>query len=208
MTDELEDVDLRGRALVSDDPNDWIIPPGLAEAESLFDWWERLHQMDTMLSDSLVHACKGVLEAWKNRGAWWQRSIFGHTKTMLIHGFTLEQIEECTGVPVRRVCDKKLLSAYEQLKQGVPLDEVCKGLAVGQIREVQSLHRIIKGEAKPPVLIRRRPEIKAFALEQWANGVDRRTIAKQIETKFGETVKPDAVSQWVHRDKERKAKAS
>jgi hypothetical protein len=208
MTDELADVDLRGRALVSDNPADWVIPAGMARADSVYEWWVRLHQVELIATPELVHACKGVIAAYRTQGPWWQRTILSHARTMMALGMTFEQIEEATGVPVRRNIDKKLLDGLDALRNGVPLEEVQKGLSVGNQRQMTSLARVLSGEAKPLPLVRRRPEIKEFALRQWAEGIDRHTIVRNIEERFGEKVKPDAVSQWIFRDKERKAKAS
>ena len=40
--DPLEDVRLEGRTLVSDSPDEWVIPRSMSSASSLFEWWDQV----------------------------------------------------------------------------------------------------------------------------------------------------------------------
>lgn len=47
MTEEtLNDVTLKGRVLVSDDPSDWKIPESMLRHDSVLDWWDHLRASD------------------------------------------------------------------------------------------------------------------------------------------------------------------
>jgi hypothetical protein len=50
--------------------------------------------------------------------------------------------------------------------------------------------------------------MKQAALDLWDQGVDRRTICVRLKEMFGEDIRPDTVSQWVIRRKQKLQKAS
>ncbi len=205
-TDELDDVILEGRTLVPEDPRQWIIPQGMIEADSALDWWESLMKADAVLDPAVVHACQGAIAAYDTQPAWWQMKIVGHVKVMLRAGLTMQQVCEVTEVPIYDILGPALVKAWNDLQDGVPIDELLPTLSKVNQRHAKSFHLILTGKARTPSLKARRPEIKHYALERTAAGIDRRTICAEIWERFGEQVKPDAISQWIHRDRQQRAK--
>jgi hypothetical protein len=67
---------------------------------------------------------------------------------------------------------------------------------------------IRQGIPKQANYARRNPKMKQAALDLWDQGVDRRTICVRLKEMFGEDIRPDTVSQWVLRRKQKLQKAS
>lgn len=206
--DELDDVILDGKNLVSQDPARWVIPQGMTEADSVLDWWKLLMKADRLLDPAVVHACQGAIAAYNTQPAWWQVKIVGHVKVMLRAGLTMQQIAQVTEVPIYDILGQSLVKAWNDLRDGVPIEEVLPTLSKSNQRHAKSFHLILTGKARTPSLKMRRPEVKHYALERTAAGIDRRTICAEIWERFGERVKPDAISQWIHRDRQQRARSA
>lgn len=207
MHDELADVDLRGKKLVSDDPNTWVIPPGMAAYESVIDWWERLMQVETSFHPEVVHACQGAVATWATQRGWFKERTLGHVNTLLSHGFTIQQVEDATLIPMRELFGPTLWDRWERIQADEPLEDVLEGLSKHWRKHIQTWHNIRNGKPKQANYARRNPKMKESALDLWDQGMDRRTICVRLKDLFGEDVRPDTVSQWVTRRKQKMQQA-
>jgi hypothetical protein len=206
--DELADVDLRGKELVSDDPSTWIVPPGMAQHDSVLDWWKRLIKVETGLHPEVVHACQGAVAAWATQRGWYKERTIGFVNTLLSHGFTMKQVEDATSIPMRELFGPTLWSRWERIQAGDPLEDVIKGISTHWQKHVKLWDNIRQGIPKQANYARRNPKMKQAALDLWDQGVDRRTICVRLKEMFGEDIRPDTVSQWVLRRKQKLQKAS
>lgn len=217
--DDLHDVRLDGRKLVSDNPNKWLIPPTLVSADSLFRWWETLAEIDQQSHDSGLSRESRTLLLWLE--AMYQQQVRLNTNTpadrskvrsVLRHivqqGLTISQTALLVGETPESVvkwlyCDKPIsehgikqrLQAEKLMRRGVPLLEVMQETGLTR-SEAQSLRKMLCLEL--PHATDKPLHLREQALMWRRDGFTNRQISDRFAQQ-GETVSPDTIAQWWHR---------
>lgn len=217
--DQLDDVRLQGRTLVSTNPYEWLIPASIASSESLFDWWDSLIETDQRSYESGLSRESRTLLLWLE--AMYQQQIRLNTNTpadrskvrsVLRHivqqGLTISQTALLVGETSEEVvrwlyCDKQVddagirrrLHAENLMRNHVPLKTVMEQTGLTKA-EAQSLRKMLGLEL--PHATDKPIELRQQALQMRHDGMTNREISAAFAAE-GHNIAPDTIAQWWHR---------
>lgn len=217
--DQLDDVRLDGRDLVSNNTDFWVVPPSLASADSLFRWWENLIRTDQQSHDSGLSSESRTLLLWLE--AMYQQQIRLNTNTpadrskvrsVLRHivqqGLTISQTALLVGETAEEVvrwlyCDKPVddsgiqrrLQAERMMRNHASLKAVMDETGLTKA-EAQSLRKMLGLEL--PHATDKPLELRQQALQMRHEGLTNRQISDRFAAE-GHDIAPDTIAQWWHR---------
>lgn len=217
--DQLEDVRLEGKKLVSDNPEDWLIPSNISSANSLLDWWDSLIETDQKTYESGLSRESRTLLLWLE--AMYQQQVRLNTNTpadrskvrsVLRHivqqGLTISQtallVSETPEEVVRWLyCDKQVdeagiqrrLKAEKLMRNHASLKTVIEETGLTKA-EAQSLRKMLCLEL--PHATDKPLEFRKQALQMRHDGMTNREISAAFATE-GHDIAPDTIAQWWHR---------
>ena len=217
--DQLEDVRLAGRKLVSGNTDSWVIPASMKSAENLLDWWDSLVETDQRTYESGLSRESRTLLLWLE--AMYQQQIRLNTNTpadrskvrsVLRHivqqGLTISQtallVSETPEEVVRWLyCDKPIdelgirrrLQAEQMMRNQSSLKAVMETTGLTKA-EAQSLRKMLC--LKLPHATDKPIEFRNQALQMRHVGLSNREISA-VFAREGHDIPPDTIAQWWHR---------
>ena len=217
--DQLEDVRLEGRTLVSADTDRWVIPTSMSSAETLLDWWDSLVDTDQRTYESGLSRESRTLLLWLE--AMYQQQVRLNTnspadrskvRSVLRHivqqGLTISQtallVSETPESVVRWLyCDKPInetgvarrLQAEQMMRNRSSLKAVMETTGLTKA-EAQSLRKMLCLEL--PHATDKPIEFRNQALQMRHVGLTNREISA-VFARDGHDIPPDTIAQWWHR---------
>jgi hypothetical protein len=197
--DELADVHLEGVRLVSDNPKRWLVPPEMGLADSVLDWWERLHHAEASVSLIKIQLMRGIIDGTRANGAvsrGHQQTVHTAAQRLYEMGVTIEEMCELTGLTPEQLFGGTEWSAWQQLKAGETVERVTANHPTLEHKVVDRFARMLRGEA----VVRYHPaSVRAEGLQLVASGMTLREVGVELSARYGVEVKPNTVGSWVSR---------
>lgn len=200
--DELADVRLAGRTLVTDFYKDWIVPHEAERFGSVWDWWQHLASRDRQLPPGtaacvkeIIDVCptyRGRLAHGKPRSGNRQRTNLCVEK-LLEAGLTFDQIIEITGFTGDQLLGVDMHKAWRRIEQGASASEAHNEFPSTRFNEVRRFARIHAGE---PVKRRYPNSMREEAFELLDDGLSLQEAADVLNERHGTNLNDKTVGQW------------
>lgn len=218
VDDSLDDVVLSGLRLVSDDPNEWIVPCTANAYDCFLDWWaalahtpKGLSELSSEVKDDLLYLADDYeqlqSEAFQGTSTVpHQAKIRSVLRQICQHGLTTTQTARLVRSTPQQVmaelyCNRPLtpqdinirLEAEQSLRDGNTIPQVVEssGLTRDQIETlVDTLGIQVRHTINPYST-----DIRKQAIELRLQGLTNQQVAEQL-AEHGHTVKPSTISQW------------
>ena len=229
MEDELEDVNLSGIRLVSNNPSEWVVPTSMNKYDSVKQWWTALidnqlfdgtidqHTMDTLYA--LIHEYDALQsEAFNGVNTVpHQAKIRSVIRTITQTGMTIQQTGRLLGVTESRIihelyCNRTLdrddvairLVVESMIRDGATMQEIMAkvNMTESQIDSFASMIGL-RVLSEPSVNSPKPAEIRATAIQMKQAGHSNTFIAEHIRLSHGCDILPATISQWWNRHNKR-----
>jgi hypothetical protein len=219
--DDLFDVVLEGRRLVSDDPKTWLVPAVASSHEDMLDWWQSLMSVehgnaklaldaDTKSKLLWLTDLHADLVAANNHTAPQQAKIRSVVRQVCHLGLDTEQAARLlnltqVGVYVALYCNQTMwpddiaarIKAERMLREGTSVPDIARKCALdgGQVKTLADMLGIERSSQHPNM---KPEEVRNRALALRAEGYDNHQIS-QILADDGHQVPAGTISQWYRR---------
>jgi hypothetical protein len=230
MEDELQDVNLSGIRLVSDNPDEWIVPTSMNKYDSVKQWWIAL--MDNQLFDgtidqntieklyALIHEYDALQsEAYDGvRTVPHQARIRAVIRTITQSGMTIEQTGRLLGVTESRIihelyCNRTLdrddvairLVVENMIRDGATMQEIMSKVTMTE-SQIDSFASMLGLQVinEPSVNTAKPADIRETAILMKAAGHSNIYISDHIRLSHGCDILPATISQWWNRHNKRR----
>lgn len=222
--DELSDVVLQNRFLVSNDTSNWLVCQSLQNAKTIFEWWDDLIAFDDATAEALSADQMNRLRSLRDEydsiadpdsieGRQAARSVLAR---IFKENLTISQVAvlcSLTSVDVvksmissRRISTeeaKRRMQAEELIRNGVYLNEVARLLNFTK-SEMQNWAKslCIKVPTRNKYGEARKPHVRARAMELYDQGLRGKRICEILQEEMPEdaaNLTRGAVSKWAER---------
>lgn len=196
MRDELEDVILEGRRLVSDNPADWHVPDSARAYDSVFDWWVNLQRSDQVhpatmgLFTDLVDThltCHDTVRTTRIRQL---------TELLLERGLTLDQITDAMQLQSGDLLGRRHEYAWRLTVDGADADTVAREANIPPV-DARRFARIAARESTRRQM--KSEQLVEEAFELIDSGLSHRQVAERLSEVYGMPLKQKTVGAWVSR---------
>jgi hypothetical protein len=207
--DELADVRLEGRTLVTDSYRDWIVPHEAERFDSVWDWWQHLASRDRKLPEGAADYVKEIIDVCPThigRNGQGRERPASRQRTRLcverLHeiGLTLEQISDVTGFTGDQLLGVEMHKAYQQLLAGRSASEAHAAAPSTTLSEVRRFAKVLAGEPVKRVYPK---SMHTEAFELLASGLNLRQTAEALNERHGTSLTRLTVGTWVSRNRKK-----
>ena len=215
----LDDVILTGRPLVTDDPNQWVVPRSVVATDDLWSWWQQLVADDnrawragltTELRERLLYlrSLYYQLEAEGDGQVAHLSKVRSVVRHICQAGLTVEQTAQLLGVTplhVMRAIYCRYSMTVDELERRLAMERMLRAdvsteIITGQTGfSVSEIHTQRKALGIAVSFSRMAPkEVREQAMQWRREGMTNREISDRFATD-GYQVSTDRIAQWWHR---------